>query len=208
MADKAASNEFAQAREIIERELDVIAALFVKRGFELYRAREASGDMSRLNTMLPVDANGKVVPLDVKTLWTSCEERLEVVGMCFICINGKSRWAVIDDTLHSAFYVDETTLDKPIFDRDGERVFVGDTLYDADGRPHVVESVNPDYDGDEHTVFCGEYAESPLDDMSKGIPINRMVRDLSHTRFNVWDKLAYDVASCIRECDGMEGAER
>lgn len=38
MAYETAPNRFAQARETIEREFDVIAALFIKRGLERIRA--------------------------------------------------------------------------------------------------------------------------------------------------------------------------
>lgn len=66
MAYETALNRLAQARETIERELDVIAELFIERGLELDRTRESFGDMSRFCIVLPVDMDDqRIRPRDV-----------------------------------------------------------------------------------------------------------------------------------------------
>ena len=67
------------------------------------------------------------------------------------------------------------------------------TLYDANGDAHVVKEVNPDYDGYEDTVFCGE-----LHGLN-GIPISRMARDLTHKLPDSWEAIAEDAGGEIAE---------
>ena len=108
--------------------------------------------------------------------------------------------AMLDDgTTYDVRYLH---LERPVLDRDGLRIRVGDTVYDHDGTPHVVESVSPDCDGDESTVFCGEYTEIPVDDCALGapeIPISRMARDLTHERPDSWESIAEDAGGEIAE---------
>lgn len=200
MAYETAPNRFAQARETIERELDVIAALFIKRGLELDRTREAFGDISRFCIVLPVDRDGqRIRPRDVVYVGDGKEWHVSGIGAGEHCVKA---WREDEHgcRVNRGLRPEWLTHELPVLDRDGVLICVGDTLYDEHGASHVVESVNPDYDGDEHTVFCGEYRRSLLDDyMPGGIPIRRMARDLTHECPDSLERTAEDAGGEIAE---------
>ena len=159
------------------------------------------GHMHETTVSLPLDADGEVVRTDVRRMWKDSGEEVEVRWLMVTSEVELSMWkAMLDDgTTYDVRYLH---LERPVLDRDGLRIRVGDTVYDHDGTPHVVESVSPDCYGDESTVFCGEYTEIPVDDCALGapeIPISRMARDLTHERPDSWESIAEDAGGEIAE---------
>lgn len=148
--------------------------------------------MHETTVSLPLDADGEVVRTDVRRMWKDSGEEVEVRWLMVTSEVELSMWkAMLDDgTTYDVRYLH---LERPVLDRDGLRIRVGDTLYDANGDAHVVKEVNPDYDGYEDTVFCGE-----LHGLN-GIPISRMARDLTHERPDSWESIAEDAGGEIAE---------
>ena len=159
------------------------------------------GHMRKTTVSLPLDADGEVVRPDVSRMWKDSSEEVEVRWLMVTSDVELSMWkAMLDDG--TTYEVRDLHLERPVLDRDGLRIRVGDTVYDHDGTPHVVESVSPDYDGDESTVFCGEYTEMPVDDCALGapeIPISHIASDLTHERPDSWERIAEDAGGEIAE---------
>lgn len=148
--------------------------------------------MRKTTVALPRDADGEVVRLDICRMYSSCGDEFDVKWLMVTRDVELTMWKALSET-GQALDVRFLHINKPVLDRDGERIRVGDTLYDANGDAHVVKEVNPDYDGYEDTVFCGELHEL------NGIPISRMARDLTHKLTDSWEAIAEDAGGEIAE---------
>ena len=160
---------------------------------------KAHDELLRLLPMcirLPIDADGETVNVEYDThLWTDGGD--EVVADHFELRKGVElmMWFAVTEN-GQMFEVRHLHATKPVYDRNGVRIRVGDVLYDANGKALTVASIDPDCDpdleyGDESTVYCGEHEGCT--------PINRLARDLTHKRPDSWERIAADAGGEIAE---------